>query len=491
MTSSNFQSFFQEASPSNLTRRGRKRTKVIATIGPASEREDVLVAMFHAGMNVARLNMSHGDIPDHQRRLDLVRTLSLRTERPVAVLADLQGPKIRTGRLKDSAVVYLQSGQDFTITTHEWPDGTVEKVGSTYSELHQDVRPGNAILINDGRLRLEVMEVDGRNIHCKVLVGGQLSDNKGINLPGVSVSAPSLSDKDKNDLVWAVENQVDYIALSFVRNALDVKHVRRRIQEMGATIPIIAKIELEDAVNNIDEILAEADAIMVARGDLGIEIRTERLPVVQKHLITRANACGKAVITATQMLESMIDNPVPTRAESSDVANAVFDGTDAVMLSGETAVGAHPIEAVAEMNRIALEAEESPYMPRLVLDESAFPTESFSLAMTGSADYLARTIHSKGIMVFSQNHRKALLLSKRRNQRLVIVICSDEGQWRRMSLYWGVVPLLVEPCPDMQEYLERGINQAVRHNLLTSGDTIVALLGNEHDRARTLKVVEV
>ena len=489
-----FQSFFQSFNQDNAdtrTRRGRKRTKVIATIGPACEKEDVLKAMFNAGMNVARLNMSHGDQVDHLRRLNLVRRLSRETERPIAIVADLQGPKIRTGRLKDHQIVPLIEGNEITITTDPWPEGDANKVGTTYLELHLDVRPGNTILINDGRLKLEVKKVDGRDILCEVIIGGMLSDSKGINLPGVKVSAPSLSDKDKLDLAWAVENEVDYIALSFVRNALDIKHVRRRVQEMGADIPIIAKIELEDAVDNIDEILKEVDAIMVARGDLGIEINTERLPVVQKHLISRANAMGKGVITATQMLESMIESPIPTRAESSDVANAVFDGTDAIMLSGETAVGAHPVEAVAEMNRIAVVAEESSYMPRLVLDESAFSDDNFSLAMTGAADYLARTLGTKAIMVFSQNSRKALLLSKRRNRRLVILMCSSESVWRRASLYWGIVPVLVQPCPDAQEYLERGINEAVSLNVLASGDSVVALIGSENDRARSLKVVEI
>ena len=226
-------------------------------------------------------------------------------------LADLQGPKIRTGRLKDNKPVMLVEGAELTITTADWPEGDVNKVGTTYLDLHKDVRPGNTILINDGCLRLQVLDVNGQDILCKIIVGGLLSNNKGINLPGVKVSAPSLSDKDKLDLVWAVENDVDYIALSFVRNAMDIKNVRRRIKELGSNIPIIAKIELEDAVNDIDEILEVTDAIMVARGDLGIEIHTERLPVVQKHLITRANARGKGVITATQMLESMIEKPHP------------------------------------------------------------------------------------------------------------------------------------------------------------------------------------
>ncbi len=470
-----------------LTRRARKMTKVVATIGPASETIDVVRNLLHAGMNVTRLNMSHGDHADHARRLNLVRSLSKELERPVAILADLQGPKIRTGRLIGGTPVEWKLGAKTIITVAECPDGTAERVGTTYNGLAKDVVPGNVLLVDDGRMRLQVDDVVGDEIRCTVIVGGWLKNNKGINLPGVKVSAPSLSDKDKADLAWAIANDVDYIALSFVRTARDVRNVKNRIQETGRNIPIIAKIEKPEAVENIDEILQEADGIMVARGDLGIEISTQRLPVVQKELIRRANRAGKLVITATQMLESMIESPIPTRAESSDVANAIFDGTDALMLSGETASGKFPVEAVAEMMRIAIEAEKSDYMPKIELTATnAF--DSYSLAISSAADLLCRELKANGVMVFSHNTEKALLLSKQRGDVPVVALCYDEPTWRRLSLFWGIVPLMVPFKDDVNDQLETGIEECIRNGIFADGDTVVVLCGVSKHGANTLKV---
>ncbi len=470
-----------------LTRRARKMTKVVATIGPASETPDVVRNLLHAGMNVTRLNMSHGDHADHARRLNLVRSLSKELERPVAILADLQGPKIRTGRLIGGTPVEWKLGAKTIITVAECPDGTAERVGTTYNGLAKDVVPGNVLLVDDGRMRLQVDDVVGDEIRCTVIVGGWLKNNKGINLPGVKVSAPSLSDKDKADLAWAIANDVDYIALSFVRTARDVRNVKNRIQETGRNIPIIAKIEKPEAVENIDEILQEADGIMVARGDLGIEISTQRLPVVQKELIRRANRAGKLVITATQMLESMIESPIPTRAESSDVANAIFDGTDALMLSGETASGKFPVEAVAEMMRIAIEAEKSDYMPKIELTATnAF--DSYSLAISSAADLLCRELKANGVMVFSHNTEKALLLSKQRGDVSVVALCYDEPTWRRLSLFWGIVPLMVPFKDDVNDPLETGIEECIRNGIFADGDTVVVLCGVSKHGANTLKV---
>jgi len=471
-----------------LTKRARKRTKVVATIGPASTDPEVIRAMCHAGMNVVRLNMSHGDHADHQKRLDLVRSIGKELERPVGILADLQGPKIRTGRLKGGEPVAWTAGAKTVITVAECPEGSAARVGTTYSGLAKDVKEGAMVLVDDGRMRLRVDKVEGDDIHCTIVVGGLLKNNKGINLPGVEVSAPSLSDKDKADLAWALANEVDYIALSFVRTARDVRNVKNRIAETGRNIPVIAKIEKPQAVENIEEILAEADGIMVARGDLGIEISTERLPVVQKMLIRRANQLGKLVITATQMLESMIENPIPTRAESSDVANAIFDGTDAVMLSGETATGKYPVEAVSEMMRIAVEAEKSPYMPHPELDHSATTFEHFSMALTGAADLLSRELKASGVVIFSHGTDKALLLSKRRGTIPMTALCYDERTWRKLSLYWGIVPLLTTFKEDIQDLLETGIEECLRHQVFRDGDTVVIVFGFSATGANSIKV---
>ena len=471
-----------------LTKRARKMTKVVATMGPACNDEAILRDMFHAGMNVARLNMSHGEHADHLARLTLIRKLSKELERPVAVLADLQGPKIRTGRLKGGTPVEWKPGAKTVITVAECPEGTAERVGTTYDGLAKDVEVGNMLLVDDGKMRIQVDSVHGDDIHCTVVVGGLLKNNKGINLPGVKVSAPSLSDKDKADLAWAIANEVDFIALSFVRTARDVRNVKNRISETGRTIPIISKIEKPEAVENIDEILAESDGIMVARGDLGIEISTQKLPVVQKELIRRANAAGKLVITATQMLESMIESPIPTRAESSDVANAIFDGTDAVMLSGETASGKYPVEAVAEMMRIAIEAEKSPYMPSPSLNKKTAHFDRQAFAISGAASLLCRDLDAAGIMVYSHNVEKATLLSKQRINVPVVALCYDEATWRRLCPLWGIVPLLVPFKEDVNDQIEVGNEECVRHGIFHDTDTVIVISGVSKHGANSIKV---
>lgn len=471
--------------------RGVKKTKIVATVGPSCEDPETLKGMYHNGMNVARFNMSHGEHSDHERRLRLVRELSLDMQRPIAVLVDLQGPKIRTGRLQDNEPVTLEAGEQICISTRDIPEGTAALVGTTYPGLHKDVRAGASILINDGKLHLKVISVDNRDIHCEILVGGELSDNKGINLPDASITAPPLSEKDEADLAWALRHNVDYIALSFVRNAQDVKHLKNIITLAEKRIPIIAKIERPEAVNDIEHILRVTDGIMVARGDLGIEINTERLPVVQKHLIQRANAHGRLVITATQMLESMIDNPIPTRAETSDVANAIFDGTDAVMLSGETATGSYPVESVAEMMRIAVEAEASPFVPQTTADRGLSHFNILDYSLTSAAQYLARELRARAVMMFSRSSEKGHLISKLRSNFPYLCVCYSEQTWRRMALYWGVVPLWVEEQDSQEALLKAGIEDAVRHRLLDPAvhDDIVVLMGDDASGGNSLKVV--
>jgi pyruvate kinase len=476
---------------SNITKRARKCTKIVATIGPACSSESVMRQLFKAGINVARLNMSHGEHADHLANLQLIRRISHELERPVAVLADLQGPKIRTGRLIDNKPVEWRVGDQVIITVADCPEGTAKRVGTTYSGLARDVVKGNVMLIDDGRMRVEVNHVDGDDIHGIVLVGGWLKSNKGINLPGVSVSTPSISDKDKADLAWAIANDVDYIAISFVRTARDVRNLKNRIAESGRSIPVIAKIEKPEAVEHIDEILHETDGIMVARGDLGIEISTQRLPVVQKDLIYKANRMGKLVITATQMLESMIESPIPTRAESSDVANAIFDGSDAVMLSGETAYGKYPVEAVAEMTRIAVEAEKSPYMATVKLDRNSAPFNNFAFAFSGAADYLSRELNANGVMVLSNSTEKALLLSKRRGKGPIVALCYDERTWRQMSLFWGITPVMIPFMDNLQDQVEKATEECLRFKIFDEGDTVVVISGISATGANTIKVYQL
>ncbi len=455
----------------------RKKTKIVATLGPASDSPEVMRAMFEAGVNVCRFNMSHGTHAEHLARLQQVRRISQELDRPVAVLVDLQGPKIRTGRLKDNAPVEWRVGEPTIITVADCPEGTAERVGTTYAGLAEDVKSGDVILVDDGRMRLRVEAVQGQEVHCRIEIGGLLKNNKGMNLPGVKVGVSSLSEKDKADLAWAIEQDVDFIALSFVRNARDVRHLKNRIGETGHAIPVIAKVERAEAVENIDEILAEADGIMVARGDLGVEISIPVLPIVQKDLILRANRLGKSVITATQMLESMIEGDIPSRAEATDIANAVFDGTDAVMLSGETTVGKNPVRVVQAMSSILLEAERSRYLPGEQLDTRATTFSPICMTVSRAADLMCRDLEAEAIMVFSKGTEMGLLLSKQRNRTSMIVVCQDERTWRAHCLIWGIAAVLVPPQHDLQDLLESGIESAIAHKFVRDGQRVVVAYG--------------
>jgi pyruvate kinase len=459
----------------SLPLRARKRTKILATLGPACDDATTVRAMLEAGVNAVRLNMSHGSRDDQLIRLKRVRDLSREMDRPVAILADLQGPKIRTGRLKGGQPVELIPGATLVITTADCPEGTVERVGTTYPGLSKDLKTGDTVLVDDGKMRLRVISVEGHEITTRVEVGGFLKNSKGLNLPGANISAPALSDKDREDLTWAIENGADFIALSFVRSARDIRHVKARIAEAGRSVPVIAKIERPDALSNIDGILAEADGIMVARGDLGIEISIERLPIVQKELIHRANQLGKLVITATQMLESMIEGEMPSRAEATDIANAVFDGTDAVMLSGETASGKHPVQAVAAMSSILLEAEKSRYLPSFEPDPEAQTFSRVVMSLSGAAHRICREINGEAILISSLTAEPALLLSKRRGRVATIAICTDERLWRAYCLYWGITAVLIDAASDLQSLLAAGIDSAIAHGFVRDGQQIVVL----------------
>ncbi len=458
-----------------LPLRARKRTKILATLGPACDDKATVRSMLEAGVNAVRLNMSHGTRDDQLRRLQTVRELSREMDRPIAILADLQGPKIRTGRLKGGEPVELIPGRSLVITTDVCPEGDADRVGTTYSGLSKDLKAGDMALIDDGKMRLRVESVDGHEISLRVEVGGWLKNSKGINLPGANVSAPALSDKDREDLTWAIENGVDFIALSFVRTARDVRHVKARIAEAGRSVPVIAKIERPEAVSNIDGILTESDGIMVARGDLGIEISIERLPIVQKELILRANRLGKLVITATQMLESMIEGEMPSRAEATDIANAVFDGTGVVMLSGETATGKHPVQAVAAMSSILLEAEKSRYLPIFQPDPDAKTFSRQIMSLSTAAHRISVETSADAILISSASPEPALLISKCRGRVPMVCICTDERLWHAYCLYWGIAAVLVEPATDLQALLESGIDSAIAHGFVRDGQDAVVL----------------
>lgn len=416
-----------------------RRAKIVATLGPATDDEAVLVGLINAGMNVARLNMSHGDISDHQTRLGLIREVSEKLNKPVAVLADLQGPKIRVGRFKNKSE-NLQEGATFSVTVKDI-EGTSEIVSTTYGGLIADVSIGDDLLIDDGRIKLTVKNKTIDTLECLVIEGGVISDNKGLNLPGVLVGVPALSEKDEIDLKWALQNEVDWIALSFVRNGKDIERVHEIMRETNTWVPTIAKIEKPQAVENLDEILEKFDGIMIARGDLGVELPLEMVPLVQKDAITRARNAGKPVIVATQLLESMISASRPTRAEASDVANAILDGADALMLSGETSVGVNPVLVVSTMAKV-IEHVESEALDKLLKLEP-HTRISVARALTASAIVVGEFIGAKYLVAFSETGRSARLMARHRSKIPILTYTPLPKVLRRLSLIWGVTAYLV------------------------------------------------
>jgi pyruvate kinase len=430
-----------------------KRTKIIATIGPASSSPAVIAKLIRAGMDAARLNFSHGDWSDHTIRIRHIRQEAEKAGKQIAIIQDLQGPKLRVGVMENDAVP-LRRGDRVTVTTKKIM-GTGSLFSVSYSRLTRDLRAGDRILLDDGRLELKVEKKSAAGLACKVVRGGVLRSHKGVNLPGAKLSLPSLSSKDKADLRFGIARGVDYIALSFVRSARDISATRLFLKAHGADIPIIAKIEKPEAIHNLDDIIAAADGIMVARGDLGVEMSPEQVPLLQKRIITACNRAEKPVITATQMLESMIENPQPTRAEASDVANAILDGTDCVMLSGETAMGKYPVQSVEVMARFAAQAETSltPWPPDVHISG---PDESVAHAACRAAEEQ----HAQAIVPFTQSGSTSLLVSKHRPRMRIIAPTPFDQVARKMSLYWGVTPILLKTkrtTDDMIASVERAM----------------------------------
>ena len=438
-----------------------RKTKIICTMGPSTEKGDTLKKLIEAGMNVARMNFSHGDFDEHGGRLKSLRKYSKELGLPVAALLDTKGPEIRLGDF-EAGRVELKEGQEFTLTARDIL-GTEKEVSITYKQLPKDVKPGSSILLDDGLIGLEVKEVSGDDIVCTVMNGGPVSNHKGVNVPGTDLSMDYLSEKDKADLIWGAENDVDFIAASFVREAADVIAIRDLLKAHGGEkIQIIAKIENEQGVRNIDGILEAADGIMVARGDMGVEIPCEEDPVVQKNLIKKANQAGKIVVTATQMLDSMIKNPRPTRAEATDVANAIYDGTVAIMLSGETAAGAYPVEALKTMVKIAERTEKDINYRRRFFESDRKANPDVTDAICHATCTTALDLKAKAIISVTKSGRSAKMVSRYKPDCDIVACAMDEKVCRQLNLAWGVTPLLLDEQKEVFDLFDEAVAVAAK-----------------------------
>lgn len=452
-----------------------RRTKIICTIGPASEELAVLEQLLREGMNVARLNFSHGTHEEHKIRIDSIRKSSELLGIPIAIMLDTKGPEIRIGLLENGKVL-LKEGDSLTLTTEEIL-GTREKIFVNYSGLPKDVQEGTTILLDDGLISLKVERVAGHDIHCIIENGGELTNRKKLNIPNASINLPGLTDRDLADIEFGIAEGVDFIAASFIRSALDVLAIRRILEERNSAIDIISKIENRQGVDNIDEILKVSDGIMVARGDLGVEIPAEEVPIVQKMLIDKCNLAGKPVITATQMLESMTKNPRPTRAEASDVANAIYDGSDAIMLSGETASGRYPVEAVKTMARIALKIEESLNWAAMSKNRATTVKRSTTEAISHATSATALSLGAAAIITSTKSGSTAKMVSKYRPQAPIIAVTPDESVARKLLLVWGVQTLISPESGSTDDLIETAVNTSLQAGFIKNGDLVVITAG--------------
>ncbi len=452
----------------------RRKTKIVCTIGPASQSPGILEALIQDGMDVARLNFSHGTQEEHRSKIETIREISDRMRKPVAILQDLEGSKIRIGVMKEGGAE-LKRGMEFSLI-NEVLIGDESRATVTYRPLPSEVKPGDRILLADGTIELQVLESDGKNIRCRVIVGGILTSHKGLNFPTRAPLASVFTEKDHRDLLFGIQQAVDLIGLSYIQRAADIEEVKKVLKKESADIPIIAKIERKEALENIDEILMASDGIMVARGDLGLETPIEKIPNVQKKLIRKANASGKPVITATQMLRSMVDHTQPTRAEVTDVVNAIYDGTDAIMLSEETAIGQFPVEALRMMAKIAQSAEEEFPHPRFLrreTDREMNPQQ----AITYNASLLAEEIGAKVIVTPTESGSTARWVSKYRPRQPILALSRHLSTVRQLNLCWGVYPVLVSEWKDTDEMLERSKKMPIELGMAARGDKIVVIAG--------------
>ena len=452
-----------------------RKTKIICTLGPSTDKDGVLRELVANGMNVARFNFSHGSYEEHKGRLDMLKAVRAELNKPVAALLDTKGPEIRLKEFKNG-VEMLEAGQTFTLTTRE-VEGTKEICSITYKDLPQDVHEGGTIMLDDGLIKLAIKSVTDTDIVCEVLNSGKIKTKKGVNVPGVHLSMPYLSQRDRDDIIFGVQQGFDFIAASFVRTAQDVYDIRNLLNEYDSNIRIIAKIENREGVDNIDSILSAADAVMVARGDLGVEIDFTELPGIQKSVIDRSFSFGKPIVTATQMLDSMMVNPRPTRAEISDVANAIYDGTSAIMLSGETAAGAYPVEALKTMSAIAERTENEPHYRDERFKDAAHGQISVSDATAHAACLTARDVNAAAIVTVSESGNTARLLSKYRPTQPIIACVMDEQVQRQLSLSWGITSLLMGPAKSTDELIEMSTALAQKNGYLHNGELAVVTAG--------------
>ena len=461
-------------------------TKIVCTIGPASESPEIIRAMIKGGMNVARLNFSHGNHREHKKKIQVIRSVSDELSHPVAILQDLAGPKIRVGILPEPGV-RLEPGQTFTLASQD-VEGTRDRVSVSYSSLPEEVEPGDRILLSDGSIELVVQGKSQFEVYCEVVTGGMLTSHKGLNLPTGTIRAPSFTETDREDLLFGLENGVDFVALSFVRTAEDILRVKEVIRQRKGDVPVIAKIERHEALDYIDSIIEETDGIMVARGDLGVEIPLEDVPVIQKMLIHKANAAGKPVITATQMLRSMENSPRPTRAEAADVANAVLDGTDAVMLSEETATGDYPVQAVQFMARIIKSAEKNFFHERYL---QLLPKKEVPDSVAHAACVLANHLDASAIVAPTLSGKTAMHISRFRPQQPIIALSPSGDVVRRLTLFWGCLPYLVPEPTDTDDMIESSAQLVLKTGYVSKKDLVIMTAGHPVGVAGTTNMVRV
>ncbi|MBA7559240.1 pyruvate kinase [Candidatus Atribacteria bacterium 1244-E10-H5-B2] len=452
------------------------KTKIVCTIGPASSSYEKIEKLIQGGMDVARLNFSHGSHKEHHQVIENIRQASLKANESVAVLQDLGGPKIRIGKIEKEPI-FLKKGSSFILTNREVP-GDEQRVSVTFSSLPLKVKKGDRIFLADGTLELKVKELTPTDIICRIIRGGELTSHKGINIPNISMDIPSLTEKDYQDILFGIENKVDFIGLSFTRNAEDVLRARKFLKENGAEdISLIAKIEKKEAVNNLKEIIETSDGIMIARGDLGVEIPLENVPLVQKDIIKRCNFAGKPVITATQMLMSMVSGPQPTRAEVTDVANAILDGTDAIMLSEETAVGNYPLEAVETMNKIALRVEKAIDYEKILSERSLSVKPTNPDAISHATCQVTLDLKAKAIVTFTLSGSTARMVSRYRPPVPIIAASTQDSTVRKLALSWGVYPFKSEELENTDDMIEKSRKVALATRLVKKGDKIIITAG--------------